>query len=127
MQGQHEHLKVLIVEDNTDTATSLGELLELWNYQVSIAFTGSDAIPTAHRFNPDVVLLDVGLPGLSGYEVAKLMRQDPALTGTKLAAMTAYNEDENRLEAEGARFDRYFVKPPDLHSLYDFLLSAQCV
>jgi two-component system, sensor histidine kinase len=126
MQGQPEPFKVLIVEDNVDAATSLGELLKLWEYQVSIVFSGSDAVPAAHRFNPDVVLLDIGLPGLSGYEVAKLMREDPALTLTILVALTAYNQDENRLEAEGARFDCYFVKPPDLHSLYDFLLTKQC-
>jgi CheY-like chemotaxis protein len=71
-------------------------------------------------------LLDIGLPGLTGYEVARLMREDPVFTDTIIAAMTAYNEDENRLQADGARFDRYFVKPPDLHSLYDFLLSSRC-
>ena len=126
MQRQFTPLKVLIVEDNIDGATSLGELLELWNYEVSIAFTGNDAISAAQRFNPDVVLLDIGLPGLSGYEVAKRMREDPAFKRAILVAMTAYNQDENRLELVEARFDRYFVKPPDLHSLYDFLLSAQC-
>jgi len=126
MQGLPEPLKVLVVEDNVDAANSLGELLELWQCQVSIVFNGNDAVPAAHHFSPDVVLLDIGLPGMNGYEVAKMMRADPSLTDTILVAMTAYNQDENRLLAEGADFDRYFVKPPDLNSLHDFLRARQC-
>jgi PAS domain S-box-containing protein len=105
--------RVLVVDDNVDTAESLAELLKLSGHDVRLAHTGPDAVDAAMAFAPEVVLLDIGLPGLNGYEVARRLRANPALTGLRLVAVTGYGRDTDLQLAKEAGFDQHMVKPVD--------------
>ena len=113
--------KVLVVEDNRDSAYSLADLLELWGHEVRVSLDGTGALHTAWDWRPDVVLLDIGLPGLSGFEVARRMRAEPALAGSVLVALTGYGQDDARLSAQEAGFDQHLTKPVDLEELRAFI------
>jgi len=83
-------VRVLVVDDNVDGCTLLAELVRMQGYGVQAAFTGPDGLAVASTWRPDAVLLDIGLPGLDGYEIARRLRADPATTGMKLFALTGY-------------------------------------
>jgi CheY-like chemotaxis protein len=118
-------LRVLIVEDNADTAQSLRELLELSGCTVQVAASGPAALAVAPRFRPEVVLCDIGLPGMDGYEVARQLRQNAITARARLVAVTGYGDDENRERARAAGFEIHLTKPLDLGQLQRFLeLSA---
>jgi CheY-like chemotaxis protein len=102
---------VLVVEDNRDAADSLRMFLELAGAQVAVAYTGPEGLQMARQFGPDVVLCDIGLPGLSGYEVARCLRQDPATAGVHLVAVSGYGQPEDREKSRRAGFDAHLVKP----------------
>lgn len=106
--------RVLVVDDVVDYATSLSMLLEQWGHQVRVAHDGQEAISIASQFQPDVVLLDVGLPGMDGYEVAKRLREDFKDRHVMVIAQTGYGQDSDRERAEQAGFDHHMVKPLDL-------------
>jgi CheY-like chemotaxis protein len=109
--------RVLVVEDNLDSARSLSDLLVIWGHQVRIAYEGPAALETALAFRPDVALVDIGLPGMNGYQLARLIRTQPTLKETLLVALTGYGQEEDRRQAEEAGFDRHFTKPIDLAEL----------
>jgi signal transduction histidine kinase len=117
-------LRVLIVDDNEDSATVLGHLLKLWGHDVRTARDGRDALAAAHRWQPDVVLLDIGLPEMDGYEIARRLRADPGMAGAFLVAVTGYGQDEDRRRAREAGFDEHVVKPVDLARLQVVLQRA---
>jgi signal transduction histidine kinase/ActR/RegA family two-component response regulator len=102
--------RVLIIEDNRDAAEMLRELLELSGYQVALAFTGPDGVAAAREFEPQVVLCDIGLPGMSGYEVAATLRRESA-PEARLIALSGYGEDGDRRRAREASFDEHLLKP----------------
>jgi two-component system CheB/CheR fusion protein len=104
-------LRVLVVEDNLDAAESLAALLRLWGHDVRVVHDGLKAIDEAHRQHPEVVLLDIGLPGLDGYQVAKRLREDAELDGTLLVAMTGYGQPDDRRRSREAGIHHHFVKP----------------
>jgi signal transduction histidine kinase len=104
-------LRVLVVEDNVDAAESLAALLRLWGHDVHVVHDGLDAIDEAQRQHPEVVLLDIGLPGLDGYQVAKRLREDAELDGTLLVAMTGYGQPDDRRRSREAGIHHHFVKP----------------
>ena len=106
-------LHVLIVEDNEDGRESLRELLELWGHQVSSAGSGPEGIEMAFAIRPEVALIDIGLPGLDGNEVARRIRSILDEEEISLIAMTGYGQPEDRRRALQAGFDRYLVKPVD--------------
>jgi CheY-like chemotaxis protein len=99
--------RVLVIEDNTDTWEMLTLLLELQGHEVHTAADGPSGIATATRVRPDVALVDLGLPGVDGYEVARRI----APTGTRLVALTGYGADEDRIRALAAGFHMHLVKP----------------
>ena len=105
--------RFLVVDDNTDAAESLGTLLELLGHDVRIAFDGRTALETAHDFRPDVALLDIGLPHLSGYEVAQAIRSQPWGQGVYLIAITGWGQAEDKRRAFAAGFDCHLTKPID--------------
>jgi len=107
--------RILVVDDNHDSAESLALLLELQGHDVRTAFTGPAAIETASAFRPEIVLLDIGLPGMDGYEVARRLRAD--LGRVRLIALTGYGRDEDRDRSREAGFDHHLVKPVDLEAL----------
>jgi signal transduction histidine kinase/ActR/RegA family two-component response regulator len=112
--------RVLVVEDNADTAESLSMLLELLGHHVRAAHDGVAALDAARANVPDVMLVDIGLPGMDGYEVARRVRRDPDLKQVVLVALTGYGQEEVKQQAMAAGFDYHLVKPvnPDaLHGL----------
>jgi signal transduction histidine kinase/ActR/RegA family two-component response regulator len=113
-----EKRKVLVVDDNHGAAEMLGLLLrKMWQHDVQLAFDGPTAIESAKTFQPDVMLLDIGLPGLSGYEVATRLRQMPGLNGLYLVALTGYGQQEDQRRSREAGFDLHLVKPVSVESL----------
>ena len=104
-------LRVLVVEDNVDAAESLAALLRLWGHDVRVVHDGLKAIDEARRQHPEVVLLDIGLPGLDGYQVAKRLREDAELDGALLVAMTGYGQPDDRRRSREAGIHHHFVKP----------------
>jgi PAS domain S-box-containing protein len=106
--------RVLVVDDSTDSAQSLARLLHRWGHEVHIAYDGPSALDAAQATAPEVVLLDIGLPGMSGYEVARRLRQEPGRDATVLIALTGYGQASDRHEASTAGFDQHLVKPVDV-------------
>jgi two-component system CheB/CheR fusion protein len=107
--------RVLVVDDNRDSARSMSLLLRHWGHDSAEAHDGSDALDIAARFQPDAILLDVGLPGMSGYDVARHIRSssDARLSRALLVAITGYGQDEDRRRTQEAGFDHHLVKPVD--------------
>ncbi len=115
--------RVLVVDDNADAAQSLKILLELFGHEVQVAATGKQALDSASAFFPQVVLLDIGLPGMDGFEVARRLRANPALQETLLVAVTGYGQDEDRRQSQQAGFSAHLVKPLELSALQEVLAS----
>lgn len=109
----HKHLRILVVEDNSDAAESLKRLLELCDYEVTVATTGREAMQAARRVRPHIVLCDLGLPDTDGFAVASALRDDPDTGAARLIAITAYARDQDRVRSREAGFDRHLVKPVD--------------
>jgi PAS domain S-box-containing protein len=105
-------LRVLVVDDNEDAAQSLALLVELEGQQATLAYTGSEALERAVALRPDVVLLDIGLPDIDGFEVARQLRT--LLPATRLVAVTGYGQPEDRRRAMEVGFDKHLVKPLDI-------------
>lgn len=115
--------RVLVVDDNADAAELLVDLLLSWGHRAIHVFDGGGALTAAAEFLPEVVLLDIGLPGLDGYEVARRLVQLPALRDTRLVAMTGHCTDDDRERARGAGFGDHIAKPFDLEKLARVLRS----
>jgi signal transduction histidine kinase/ActR/RegA family two-component response regulator len=110
--GSAQH-RVLVVDDNQDFAVSLGTVLEFNGHAVRLAFDGASALELAREFRPEVAFLDLGLPGLSGYDLARALRADPATRQAMLVALTGWGQDRERAQTRAAGFDVHFVKPVD--------------
>lgn len=104
-------LKVLIIEDNLDAAEGLATLLELWRHQVQVVHDGVAALNVLENSEPEVILLDIGLPGLDGYQVAAELKKDGRLSRALVVAMTGYGQDEDRRRTQEAGIRHHFVKP----------------
>ena len=115
--------RVLIVDDNEDAANSLAMILKLSGHETTPVYTAEDALERASTFKPDVVLLDIGLPGMDGYEVAQKMRELPGLRGIRLVALTGYGRSDDRLRAREAGFDDHLTKPVEF-AVLDRALAA---
>jgi signal transduction histidine kinase len=110
-------LRILVVDDNRDSAHSLAFLLEAQGHVVRTAYDGLAALEAVEDFDPDAVVLDIGLPRLNGYEAARRMRARPRAKRLLLVALTGYGHEENRVQAQAAGFDHHLVKPVDLDVL----------
>jgi PAS domain S-box-containing protein len=117
-------LRVLVVDDNLDAANVLKLLVEEAGHLVRMAHTGPTALAAALDFRPDVMLLDIGLPELDGFEVAKRIRQEPLLHDIVLVAVTGYRPAEDRQRMQEAGFDHYLVKPADFEKLRQVLAEV---
>jgi signal transduction histidine kinase len=104
-------LRILVVEDHRDTADSMRLLLELQGHHVTVAYTGPDGVQAARTARPDIVLCDIGLPGMDGYTVAGELRGRPETARARLIAVTGYGQDEDRRRSRQAGFDAHLVKP----------------
>ena len=116
--------RVLLVDDNVDVAESMAMLLRDSGHEVQIAHGGADALEAATASKPEVILLDIGLPDMDGYEVAQQIRHKPDMTKTCLVALTGYGQDEDREHAREAGFDYHLTKPASLAALEDILARA---
>jgi signal transduction histidine kinase/DNA-binding response OmpR family regulator len=116
--------RVLVVDDNVDAAESLAILLRLSGHEVRMARDGPEALAAAAGFSPHMVLLDIGLPGMDGYEVARRLRSGPATGEAVLVALTGYGEEEHRRKSREAGFDRHVIKPVDPQTLKGLLHRA---
>ena len=113
--------RVLIVEDRPDVAQMLEMLLNMWGYESRVAYDGPTGLVAFRTYQPDVVLCDIGLPGMSGYDVARLMRKEPRQKRLLLVAVTGYGGEEEKRRTHEAGFDFHMVKPPDPTSLEKLL------
>jgi two-component system CheB/CheR fusion protein len=115
--------RILVVDDNVDSAESMMLLLQLEGHEVQMAHDGPKTLRIAHDFCPQVVLLDIGLPGMDGYEVARQLRRDQMMQGTVLVALTGYGQAEDRQRSKEAGFDHHLTKPVN-HDLLSSLINS---
>jgi signal transduction histidine kinase/CheY-like chemotaxis protein len=123
-QQAQDALRVMVVDDNVDAAQMLAALLEVQGHAVCVEYDGRGALERARRERPDVLLLDIGLPDMDGYELARCLRGQPESAGATLVALTGYGQSQDRKEAEQAGFDHYLVKPADMDQVNDVLAEA---
>jgi signal transduction histidine kinase/CheY-like chemotaxis protein len=116
--------RILVVDDNRDSAASLATLLEMHGHEVHIAHDGQQAVEAAARLQPEVVLLDIGLPALNGYETARRIREQRGSDGVLLVAVTGWGQDEARRLSHEAGFDAHLVKPVTLDAITNLLPDA---
>ncbi|MCE9566344.1 MAG: PAS domain S-box protein [Planctomycetes bacterium] len=116
---------LLVVDDNRDAADSLAELLRLHGHEVRVAHDGPAALALAHSYRPDLIFLDIGMPGMDGYEVARRLRKTPGLGHTVLAALTGWGQQEDRRRTADAGFDHHLVKPLEPKALEGLLAELE--
>ncbi len=116
-QVKPDTLRILIADDNIDAAQMLSLLLEVQGHVVTITHDGHAALQLARELQPDLVLLDIGMPGLNGYEVAKAMRAIPSLARTTLVALTGWGSEQDLALSQDAGFDRHLIKPADMKDI----------
>ncbi|MGJ7916429.1 ATP-binding protein [Massilia sp. LXY-6] len=117
-------LRVMVVDDNVDAAQMLAALLEVQGHAVCVEYDGRGALERARRERPEVLLLDIGLPDMDGYELARQLRSQSESADATLVALTGYGQNQDREEAEQAGFDHYLVKPADMDQVNDVLAQA---
>ena len=122
--GRGESLRLLIVEDNADGARMLADLLETIGYRVEVAYDAAGALRLARRLTPDVILCDIGLPDMDGYELARTLRKEPNLAHTQLIALSGYAQEHDRERSAESGFDAHLAKPADLEQLKQALGRA---
>lgn len=116
--------RVLVVDDNVDQANSIALLLEHAGHDVQVAHDGLKALELARSTRPEFVFLDLGLPKLDGFEVARALRREPALAGVRIIAVTGYAQESDRARALEAGIDQHIVKPAD-PAFIESLLGAR--
>jgi CheY-like chemotaxis protein len=117
--------RILIVDDNRDSADSMAAILQVLGHEVRVAYDSGTALTLAGSFAPERALLDIGLPDMDGYELARQLKALPACTSLALFAVTGYGQEEDRRRAVAAGFDRYFTKPLDIAELAA-AIDAEC-
>jgi PAS domain S-box-containing protein len=115
--------RILVVDDNRDSTESLAMLLRLFGNDVRTAHDGRQALAIASSYLPELILLDLGLPGMSGFDVAKQVRTLPGLTKVTIVALTGYGTDQDRAQSRAAGFNAHFIKPVDITALQELLLN----
>ncbi|MBA3456842.1 MAG: response regulator [Deltaproteobacteria bacterium] len=117
-------LRILIIDDHPDTAETIAMLLEAMGHDARVACTGTEGLDLVDRFRPDLVILDIGLPDISGYEVARGIRSRPLGSFVYLVAATGWGAPEDRVRALAAGFDQHQLKPLDLRKLQGMIAKA---
>ncbi len=113
--------RVLVVDDNVDGAESLASMLQIAGHEIRTAHSGPQALEAARPFQPEVVFLDIGLPGMNGYEVARAIRGEPSLSGVVLVALTGWGSDDDKRQSKEAGFDFHLTKPVELSAIESIL------
>jgi CheY-like chemotaxis protein len=109
--GRSRPARILVVDDNVDLARGLARLLQIHGHEVRIAFDGPTGLDEAKNSKPDIVLLDIGLPGMDGYQLAAHLRRDETVKNCRLIAISGYGQEEDLRLARAAGFDHHLVKP----------------
>lgn len=123
--GGMQSRRILVVDDNVDAADSLGRLLSrLWGQVVRVAYDGPSALEIAQSFRPEVVLLDIGLPGMDGCEVARRLRREVDTADALLIAVTGWGQERDRLQVKAAGFNHHLVKPIEPDRLKALLMAS---
>lgn len=118
-------LRILVADDNEAVTKTFGWMLEVLGHEVRVAHDGVSTLAIARTFRPDVILLDISLPGMDGYEVCKKLRAEPGLEHILIIAQTGWGQPERRQHSLAAGFDHYLVKPVDINLLEDLLRKHQ--
>jgi CheY-like chemotaxis protein len=118
-----KRMRVLVADDNVDSTQTCSMLLEMWGHEVRVANSGREALDIAGSFQPDVVLLDIGMPDMSGYEVAGAMRSSPWGRKATLIAVTGWGQEDDKQRASAAGFDHHLTKPVEPLHLQPLLES----
>ena len=118
-------LRILLADDNADSLNSLGMLLELLGHQVELCKDGTEAIRAGASFEGDVAILDIGMPGANGYEVARSLRAGAWGRDRTLIALSGWGQEQDRQQAKDAGFDHHLTKPVELESLQRLLASIE--
>jgi CheY-like chemotaxis protein len=113
--------RVLLIEDHIDAVRSLAFLLEDMGHEVDYAINGYAGIEKARQFRPDFILLDIGLPGIDGFEVCKRLKKEPVLERARIIAVTAWSQDEHRVRSKAAGCELHLVKPVPVSLLEELL------
>jgi CheY-like chemotaxis protein len=116
--------RILVVDDNRDAAESLGMLLKMLGAEVSVVHDGEAALRAVVAQRPAVVFLDLGMPGMDGFEVARRIRQQPETSDTTLIALTGWGQERDRRETKAAGFDHHLIKPADFSALQALLTEV---
>ena len=116
--------RILVVDDDHDSAESLAMLFQLMGHDVRAAHNGLAAVDLAEAFRPDLIVLDIGMPGLDGYEVCRRIRQHSWGRAAVIAALTGWSRDEDRDRSEQAGFDHFLVKPVDPKALENLIAAV---
>jgi CheY-like chemotaxis protein len=124
METTKRQPRVMVVDDNQDAATSLAYLLASAGYEVRVCFGGLEALEEAERFGPDACVLDIGMPGMDGYELARRLQAGSAFKRPVLATVTAFGDDTHLDRAADAGFDLHFQKPADPAELAEQLAAC---
>ena len=117
--------RILVVDDNQDAANTLTMMLRTLGHEVHTAYDGLEAVQAAASFRPDVVLLDIGLPKLNGYETARHIREQPSGQKVSLVALSGWGQEEDKRRAKEAGFDYHLTKPVETAALQKLLASVE--
>jgi CheY-like chemotaxis protein len=115
--GQKRKLRILVADDNLDAAETLASLLQIHGHATRVAHGGDQALRIAHEFLPDMAFLDIGMPGMDGFEVAQSIKRTPKLQATVLVALTGWGSEYDRMRSREAGFFHHLTKPVDSHEL----------
>jgi len=116
--------RVLVVDDNQDAATTLAMMLELEGHSTCLAFSAKDGLRLAETFHPDIAFLDIGMPGMNGYELARALRGVPGLAGIRLVAVSGWGGEEDKRQSAEAGFDQHLTKPVSSDAVQKAVLDA---
>jgi two-component system CheB/CheR fusion protein len=124
VEGVIPRRRILVVDDNVDSARSMSMVLRrLWKQETEVAHDGLEALDKAKAFRPDIILLDIGLPGMSGFDVAERLRARPEFGRPLLVAMTGLGQEDDLERSHESGFDHHLVKPVDLEALRGLIAS----
>ena len=122
---ENSPLQVLVVDDNVDAAEAIAMLLESFGHHTTTVHDGLEVVGAARHFRPDVILLDVGLPGINGYQAAALLREGALVEHTLMVAVTGWGSDAHRRASHEAGFDVHLTKPVEAKALLEVLAQAR--
>ena len=122
--GSESRRRILVADDNADTADSLATILENMGYEVRAAYNCASAVETAEHFRPEVLLLDIGMPGLNGYEAAHYIREEPWGKDAVVVAVTGWGGEADKRQAREAGFDHHLTKPVDPEVIRDLIAKT---